>query len=181
MSLVVYDLLVESLNVLSLPFSGSKLHGLMCAFLCCGADSQGEKYLQTLIGEGNERKQVQLANIALFKVYALSSQQIKQFDCSFQLLLPSDEAKLSDRAQAFSEWCEGFVAGIEQAQLPVEKLDEYGQDAITHIKEFALLNHEELDMSEEDEKALFEINEYTRMAVLQISNELNSIEENVKH
>lgn len=169
-----YDDFVASIDDLSLPISASELHGIMCGYLCAGADSQGEAYLRALLGNKKDEAGRQAA-LALFSVFSVSQQQISNFDFEFGLLLPSDQETLLTRAQAFSEWCDGFTQALTIAGVELDQFsDDEVQEVVQHITEFAELDVETLDVDEEDEKALMEVSEYTRMAVLRLYGDLVS-------
>lgn len=53
-----YDDFVQSISVLALTMSGSELHGIMCGYLCAGADSQGEAYIRALLNNKKMSKAV---------------------------------------------------------------------------------------------------------------------------
>lgn len=167
-----YESFNDSLASLGLPISPSELHGVISGYLCANAVSQGELYLRALLGNKKDdlsRKAV----LTMFSVYAISQQQMSHFDFSFELMLPNEEAPLFDRARAFSEWCEGFVQGLTVAGVGLENFsEEEAQEALQHLIEFAELDTESLDVDEEDEKALMEVREYTRMAVLRLHADL---------
>ena len=174
MQLPDYDTFVESIAVLGLPFSGSEIHGVMCAYLCAGSIKEGEAYLRALITNRQEAG-LRSATLALFGVYAVSQQQISGIDFEFQLLLPEDDAPLLERAQAFSEWCEGFTQGMRIAGIADQQFhDEEAEEAFQHLAEFAELDYDSLEMNESDERALMEVSEYARMAVLQIYLDLHA-------
>jgi uncharacterized protein YgfB (UPF0149 family) len=167
-----YDTFVESIVALSLNISGSELHGMMCGYLCAGADSQGEAYLRALL---NNKKDEDSRNalLSMFSVFSISQQQINNFDFEFEMLLPDEEESLVERAQAFSEWCEGFTQGLNMAGVGLEQFyEEEAQEALQHIIEFAELDCETLDVDEEDEKALMEVSEYARLAVIRLHGDL---------
>ncbi|QDP71535.1 UPF0149 family protein [Legionella israelensis] len=168
-----YQTFVDSTLVLNLPFSVSELHGMMCSYLCVGAATEGENYLRALMGNLNSES-VRKAALAMFQVYAISQQQMNNgLNFEFQMLLPEDHIPLRDRAQAFSEWCEGFTQGLRINGIHVNQLqEEDAQDAMRHLAEFAELDYESLDISEEDEMALLEVSEYARIAVLSLHGEL---------
>ncbi|WP_133128119.1 UPF0149 family protein [Legionella nagasakiensis] len=167
-----YQTFIDSIAMLSLSLSGSELHGIMCGYLCAGAIGRGEAYLRALIMNQNDA-QKRMAMLALFDAYAASQQQITGFDFEFQLMLPDDHESLIDRARAFSEWCEGFTQGLAMAGVDLNQLqEEDAQEAALHLKEFAQLDYESLQVNEEDERALMEVSEYARMAVLRIYNDL---------
>lgn len=167
-----YDTFAESIVALSLNISGSELHGMMCGYLCAGADSQGEAYLRALL---NNKKDEDSRNalLSMFSVFSISQQQINNFDFEFEMLLPDEEESLVERAQAFSEWCEGFTQGLNMAGVGLEQFyEEEAQEALQHIIEFAELDCETLDVDEEDEKALVEVSEYARLAVIRLHGDL---------
>lgn len=167
-----YDDFVESIAGLNLPISASELHGIMCGYLCAGADSQGESYLRALTGNKNDEVHRQVG-LVLFSVYSVSQQQIANFAFEVELLLPDDNQPLADRAKAFGEWCEGFVQALTLAGIDADQFyEEEAQEALQHITEFAELDYESLEVNDEDESALMEVSEYTRMAILRLHADL---------
>lgn len=164
-----YHDFMNSIAVLALPISASELHGIMCGYLCAGAASEGEAYLRALMTNKNDA----IMRVALFGVFAVSQQQMLNFDFEFQLLLPDDDEPLALRARAFSEWCEGFTQGLTLAGVGYEELQEDdAQEALQHLIEFAQLDCHTVSIDEEDERALMEVTEYARMAVLRIHGDL---------
>ncbi|KTD11936.1 hypothetical protein Lgra_1394 [Legionella gratiana] len=167
-----YDEFSENIAVLNLQISASLLHGAMCGYLCAGADIQGEAYLRALL---NNKKDEASRNavLAMFAVFSISQQQISCLDFGFEMLLPDAFESLLVRAQAFSEWCQGFIESLKLAGIGVARFhDEEAQDAFQHLIEFAELDCETIDVGEDDERALMEVSEYTRMAVLRLYNDL---------
>ena len=169
-----YPRFLDAISVLNLPISGSELHGIMCGYVSTGSIDPGNLYLRALIAKpANEAER--LAMLTLFETYAASQQQIEGFGLEFKLLLPDDDQSLLHRAQAFSEWCEGFLQGIRMSGLDYNQLeDEAVQDAIAHIGDFADLDYQSLEFGEADEQSLMEITEYTRMAVLHVHSDLQA-------
>ncbi|WP_407656416.1 UPF0149 family protein [Legionella septentrionalis] len=167
-----YQLFLDAIAPLALPISPSELHGIICGFLCAGELQKGETYLRTLLlHKSNESTRAALSII--FEVFTISQQQIGNFDFEFQLMLPDDETPLRDRAQAFGEWCSGFMQGLRMSGVDVNQLqEEDAQDALQHLAEFSQLDYESLHVDEEDEQALLEVSEYARLAVLRIYNDL---------
>lgn len=163
-----YDAFVDAISVLGLTISPSELHGLMCGYLCAGAVGEGEAYLRAL-ATNKKDDAVRTASLAIFSLYAYSQQQCVNFDFEFKLLLPDDEEYLVNRAQAFSEWCDGFTQAITLVGISEEQLNEEESiEALQHIEEFSQLDCASLDIDEEDERALMEVTEYTRMAILRL-------------
>jgi uncharacterized protein YgfB (UPF0149 family) len=177
MRLPDFDGFTSNIEVLALDVSPSQLHGLICGYLCAGADDQGEAYIRTLLHNKKDAESRE-AILAIFTLYSISQQQIAQYDFSFQLLLPKDSESLIDRAKAFSEWCLGFTEGLSFSGIDHDQLyDEEAQEALQHIIEFSELDYESLEVDEEDERALVEVEEFTRMAVVRLRADLTSNEQ----
>lgn len=176
--LPLYQTFVDSIANLALPFSGSELHGIMCGYLSAGAAREGIAYLGTLIPDLKDPS-TRPATLAIFELYAVSQQQIECLGFEFQLLLLDEHESLERRAQSFTDWCEGFTQGIRMANVDYNALeDEDTQDALQHITEFADMDLQSLQVEEEDERALTDIVEYTRMAVLHIHSDLQANRQN---
>lgn len=173
MKLPDYRHFSHTIAALNLPISCSELHGILCGYLTAGAYREGESYLRALLAK-RDPEEIRLVAMALFDVYAISQHQISNFGFEFELMLPEEDTLLTLRAQAFSEWCEGFTQGLTVSGLDFDELKtEEAQDAIQHLTEFAELDYESLRVDEEDERALMEVVEYTRMAVLSIHADIN--------
>lgn len=168
-----YDQIQLSLAPLNLPLSISELHGLICGYICAGSKSQAEAYLRTLMASFKQFDANEASSL-LFTCFSVSQHLIEAFDFSFQLLIPEDDASLAERAQAFSDWCEGFTQGLTLSDIGFDHFhDQEAKSALGHIEEFAQLDHDSLAMDEEDESALMEIQEYTRLAVLRLYGDLH--------
>lgn len=170
-----YDQIKLSLAPLNLPLSISELHGLICGYICAGSKSQAEAYLRTLMASFKQLDANEASSL-LFTCFSVSQHLIEEFDFSFQLLIPDDDAGLAARAQAFSDWCEGFTQGLTLSNVGFDHFhDQEAKNALGHIEEFAQLDHDSLTMDEDDESALMEIQEYTRLAVLRLYGDLHCL------
>ncbi len=168
-----YELIQISLAPLNLPLSISELHGLLCGYICAGSKSQAEAYLRTLMASFKQLD-AKDASALLFTCFSISQHLIEAFDFSFQLLIPDEDTSLDERARAFSDWCEGFTQGLTLSDVGFDHFhDQEAQHALGHIEEFAQLDHDSLVMDENDEYALLEIQEYTRLAVLRLYGDLH--------
>lgn len=166
-----YHRVQQILEPLQLPISISEIHGLFCGYICAGTENSGESYIRSVLS-GFKKEEARDALLCLFELYTFSQQQIDSGDFSFYMLLPDSHETLMNRAQAFSEWCEGFSQGMHLSDVHQNDFsDAEAQEALSHIQEFAQLDYEELSVEESDEKALMEVSEYTRMAVLRLYTE----------
>jgi uncharacterized protein YgfB (UPF0149 family) len=172
MQLPTYDSVNESIQTLRLGVSPSALHGVMCGYLCAGADNQGEDYVRNLLNRNTGEINRQ-AVLVLFEIFSISQQQITHSGFDFQMVLPDEDRPLFTRAQAFSEWCEGFVQGLTMVGVHIDHFfEDDAREALQHLSDFAELDYGALEINEEDESALMEVSEYTRMAVLRLHADL---------
>lgn len=164
----------DQISILGLSISSSALHGMMCGYLCAGATQIGDSYIRGLV-INKTGSQSRSAIQALFNLYTISQQQMDEDTFIFELMLPEDEKSLAERALAFSEWCAGFIHSLQLSGVDSSQLDEEdSQDALQHLEEFAKLDYAYIDVTEEDEKALVDVSEYARMAVLRLYWDLKS-------
>lgn len=167
-----YEQFSETTAVLELNMSASLLHGAMCGYLCAGVDSQGEAYLRALLHNKKDEAS-RKAVLVMFAAFSISQQQINSLDFGFEMLLPHENEPLMIRIKAFGDWCRGFTESLKLAGINVERFhEEETQDAFNHLIEFAEIDCDTLDLDEGDERALMEVSEYTRMAVLRLYNDL---------
>ena len=86
------------------------------------------------------------------------------------LLMPDDEEFIVDRAEALVYWCQGFVLGFQSCSdkgtngKPLE--DENSQEALEDIMAITQMDLDSISESEEDEKALFSLQEHTKISAL---------------
>lgn len=176
-----YEIFSNTISTLNLPLSSSGLHGVMCGYLSAGAFKDGEVYMRALMTQQHDEN-TRAAARAIFNLFAVTEQQMTQQQYEFELLLPDDQQPLFDRAKAFSEWCNGYAQGSTLAGIDHDDLeDEETKEALEHILEFANLDYEAVDVSDEDERSFMEVCEYTRVAVMHIYTDLkmNCIHEGV--
>ncbi len=93
--------------------------------------------------------------------------QDEEFD--FHLFLPDDEAEMTVRVQALSEWCQGFLAGY--ALVVSEDRAGLGEETSEVLKDVAAIaqaGHDEDADEEDSEGDYFELTEYLRFACLNL-------------
>jgi yecA family protein len=90
-----------------------------------------------------------------------------------QLLLPQDILVNQRRLSAVRDWCQGFLYGFGLAgDGLLKKGSEQMQDLLRDIAEITRLQVEDDDNSAENQEALIEIEEYLRVGVMLLRDEL---------
>ena len=163
LSLPNYNELSRIFNQAVFQQHPAEVHGLMMGILCGHPNAADWEAL--VIGAGE--KVTPEVYAGLRALYEVSHQQLKEFSFDFQLFLPDDDETLSMRAEALTLWCQGFLTGLQSAQIAVDppKPSEISE-AVNDLVEIAKMNHEEVVANEEDEVAYTELVEYVRMAVI---------------
>jgi len=166
-----YDELVIIFEQIKPESSVSESHGIICGFICAGREMHGKAMISPFLQQlGNSSAQGQDPVLELYKE---SSEKIQNFEFDFQLMLPDEDAKLSQRAEALSQWCQGFLVALKMAGIEAGFTDESRQ-VFERFSEIATIDFEAIDFEEEDEKTYFEITEYVRFATLLFYNEIAS-------
>ncbi len=171
MELPSHDSVQYALSVFDVDRSVAETHGLLSAFLVLGVKIEKSAWLNSLQshkGAGEDPLKAS-AETVLSSVFETTGQMLREEDYAFQLLLPDDDALFEARVNAFAEWCQGFIAGLNLMNIHFKKkytpeVDEALQDLI----KFSCLAIDPSDAegSNENEAALIELVEYARIAVM---------------
>lgn len=174
--LMDYSDINETIVKIDSPLSTSTIHGILTGFICTGPLSHGKSWLEPLLGKKLSIKEAEIKN-KLISLYETTYNILLRQDFSFQLLLPAEETDLRERAEALSDWCQGFLTGLAFAGLNIDshELEEETKEIFYHLREFAKLDYEDITVSEQDEEAFTELYEYIRSATMMIFMENNQL------
>ena len=163
-----YAAFAALLNSAGHSVSPAELHGLLLGRSCAGAGFDADAWLldaADLLG-GEPQDNVRQALIGLQEMV---KNELSSNDVTVVLLLPSDDAPLSERAVALGQWCQGFLGGFgltaRDSALSAEAM-EVLQDlsAISQVQNA-------LDESDDGENDYMEVMEYLRVAPLLLFSE----------
>lgn len=148
--------------------SAAEVHGVLSGLLCLNGRTECDQWLETVFGE-NTTDLAPAEHALLSALCETTRRQLDDFDFSFDLLLPDDTFSLEDRANALSEWCQGFLYGLgyrsDGAEWPGESTE-----VLHDLLEISRLSPD--SAGESDEVAYAEITEYVRVGVQLIRTEL---------
>ena len=158
----------------------AECHGMFCGVLCANGQLNVEAMAAQVMGaadKGNDRAQASARIIG-----ALLSETMAQLngdDLGLQLLLPDDDTSLNARSAALGMWCQGFVMGL--AAGGVSKDTKLQKDSNEILLDLTNIAHqlqpgedEDLTVDEEEEAAYVEVEEYVRVGVMLINEELRA-------
>lgn len=179
-TLADYAQLSNDLAILELNLDSSELHGMVTGLIVGGASKQAEAYLRTLTMSKSGAQYHQGMN-ALFSLYTITHTCLFNFEFNFQLLLPDDDVALEHRLLAFINWTQGFLQGLDMSGISLEDFEsEENIEVLQHLEDFADMDIENIEASEQDEQAYLDVTEYVRLAVMQLFCDLNEGESDSK-
>ncbi|MDD2767899.1 MAG: UPF0149 family protein [Methylococcus sp.] len=141
-----------------IPASAAEAHGVLAGLLCVDGRLDCQQWLSTVFGDDkavlNSDEQAACENLC-----NRTREQLDAFDFSFELCLPDDDHPMSDRAQALSEWCQGFLYGLGY-KLGGSDWPGECTEVLDDILQLSRLDAEHAD--ETDEEAYAELTEFVR-------------------
>lgn len=170
-----YDQLSAALLRANTDHKASEVHGLICGAICNQLKSGPRLDVNDLVGAmaGIRNESKGALDASIHSLYETSRQSLSDRDSSFSLLLPDDEHELVKRTEAIAQWCRGFVIGLlSDRACTVDDLPENARE-IAHDF-MAISEAEPGEDREQDEWALAEIEEYVRVGVQLIFEELQN-------
>ena len=140
------------------------LHALLSGYISGGGNPRPEIWTEILLDESSQ-------DPAVNEIYTSIEASLEDLEMSFTIPLPSDEESIKSRAEALVSWCKEFITGLglsgcSQKELNKDEISEALQD----LTEITQLDTDSIGDSEteQDEKDLFELIEYSRSMVLYI-------------
>jgi uncharacterized protein len=164
-----YDELAEALEQTTLKMHASQVHGIIAGIIC-GNTNTSTAWEELVTGSDIP----EATHLLLQQLYNHTHNQLTEFLFELQLLLPSDDDALVQRAEGLTVWTQGFLTGLKLAQVQIEdRPASEVTEVINDMLEIAKMNYEEVVASEEDEAAFVELVEYVRMAAILIYQDLH--------
>jgi uncharacterized protein YgfB (UPF0149 family) len=110
-----YEALRSALVSAGVYEESAELHGGVCAGLCIGGLSAADAWSEAWLGAGADTGVSAHSAAARTIVRELEDDSwnaMNDGEFSLELILPEEEAELSDRIASLAAWCHGFVAGL---------------------------------------------------------------------
>ena len=170
----IYADLERRLRASNFGGGAAEAHGVLCGLTCRGVD--GEK-LRVKAGL------LRLSGVADFELIAglqaMAARDLRADDFQFNLLLPHDDAGAAPKTAAVADWCGGFAQGfLHDGEAALATCPAVVREAFDDIMAISCAdapppNTGDGDGGEAALRQLAEIEEYLRVAVQLIFEELN--------
>ncbi|WP_078085500.1 UPF0149 family protein [Microbulbifer mangrovi] len=169
---VSFDDLANQIVAAGGKIGPSELHGFICGLLATGTRPDKARW-QKEIAEflDLDALPADLTRDGLL-LAEQSLRELSDKDFSFQPLLSASD-ELAERGQTLCLWCEGFLHGFGIGKYSGE-LPPTSSEALKDFAEIAQLDAGSMENGAEQESQLFEVQEYVRMAALNIFVECNA-------
>ncbi len=176
--------LEELLYRIDATMGAADAHGALCGMLCARGTIELSEWVDHVIGEQEQGSEL-LHDVVhkLSEMHQSTLEMMNDATGEFKLLLMDDDDPLPERVEALAAWCQGFIYGLaaggiqEGSDLP-EDTAELLKDMIEisragHDADDAVVEEADVD---DDEVAYMEIEEYVRMGVLLVYEELQPLQ-----
>jgi yecA family protein len=176
--------LEELLYRIDASMGAAEAHGALCGMLCARGTVELSEWVDHVVGEQEQGSDL-LHDVVhkLSELHQVTLEMINDATGDFTLLLPDDDDSLPERVEAISAWCQGFIYGLAAGGIQQgSELPEDAEELLKDMVEISRAGHDvddggdEAANEDEDEVALMEIEEYVRMGVLLIYEELQPLQ-----
>lgn len=167
-----YNEYAEAFKPYSQLESASFVQGLLVGQVCSTPSITEAQWIKRLVDEAEMGPIKESFLVALHQLYTDTLAGLNSPECDFDMLMPSDDESLAQRAEHLAHWCEGFLYGMglgslgELSREVTELLNDFGEIALLDVPD------------EPDDKAddhLTELVEFVRMGAIMVYDELNPI------
>ena len=167
-----HDELGRALAVSELSPSASEAQGIYCGLVAAAAPEPQQRWLAELLPAADQ-DDAETAHCRLL-LQDLAESTRGQFEgpaFGFDLLLPTEERSLRDRALAVHDWARGFLFGLGLSGVDATGLSPQTREAFEDLMEVTRMDLDDLDDDETNEQALSDVVEFIRVAALLLHEE----------
>ena len=141
--------------------SAAEAHGLATGMLCVSDQTESTYWLTELLQNATQTSSND--EDILIRLFEETRRLLASDEFDFDLFLPEDDVILTDRVEALTNWCRGFLFGVGSVAT-VTNWSKETREILKDITEFTKLDIEV--EGEEDERDFVEITEFLRSAIL---------------
>jgi hypothetical protein len=176
--------LEELLYRIDAAMGAADAHGALCGMLCARGTIELSEWVDHVIGEQEQGNEM-LHDVVhkLSELHQSTLEMMNDATGDFKLLLMDDDDPLSERVETLAAWCQGFIYGL--AAGGIKEGSELPEDTAELLKDMIEISRAGNDVDDtgveesddnDDEEAYMEIEEYVRMGVLLIYEELQPLQ-----
>ncbi len=169
----------KNLTTLGSEASPAEAHGTLCGLLCGRSDLEPREWiaLTTTAADAIEQGDLLAAEASewLTDLFFKTVAALSDNNLNFYPLLADDEDD-SMQLEAIAQWAQGFLMGLSLAG--VEKFSDYPEEVgefVTAMTSIATADDYDLAGDDSDTEAIIELEEFIRIGVLLVNEEMNPL------
>lgn len=171
----LFTTLDAALQLSGLEVSAPEVHGVVTGLVCNGTGAFDSNDAMALLANpsqyGSQPRLLDLVRDMIGSVH----HSLHEAGHEFELLLPGEDADIASQTEAIADWCQGFVLGLLQGgHSSLENFPGDAKEAVEDILAIAQAESGGEDI-ETEQRALVELEEYLRVSVQLIFEELNPV------
>ena len=157
----------------NIPFSAAEAHGIAVGLFSAQTDDAQQHWVQSVYAElGANDVLANEAREQLDQVFVGAEKQLEDTEFGLHLFLPDEAIENLQRSTAIRDWAQGFLYGFGLTGNSQAALSEESQEALRDLYEIAQLDVSEAYASNDQIEMLVEIEEYMRVGVMMIAEDL---------
>lgn len=167
---VTFDDLNSALQEAQTSVAAAEAHGIICGTLCApsAAPEQWQPLILGGVAEGGPVSEM------LASLYRQTQAGLDDAGFGFTLIMPDERSDLATRIDGLADWCRGFVFGLVAGGVKdVQQLPGDAPEIVSDIVAISEMSADTDTEGEQEEQALAEIEEYVRVGVQLIYEELH--------
>ncbi|MDB6062439.1 MAG: hypothetical protein JWM78_2542 [Verrucomicrobiaceae bacterium] len=147
----------------------AEVHGFLVGQLATGKRFSRSEWLRAANEQADlSQSPDEVAGDRLYDLYNTTLNALQSGELDFQLLLPEDDAALTERVENLGQWCQGFLTGFGLAGTKL-KIDSELAEALRDLSAVAQVGASDDEVEQESsESDLFSISEYVRLTAAEI-------------
>lgn len=156
----------------------AECHGVLCGILCASGSSDMQRWVRHLFEARVEDRELTADSLKLLHdVHQCTLEEINHETLEFTMLLPDQSEAIDVRISGLADWCSGFslgliMGGLNDKMLVSDDVREFVED-VQYISDASFSEPEK--NTDQAEQSFTEIEEYVRMGVLLLNEELQPI------
>lgn len=159
----------------------AEIHGILSGLVCTGQKLDGQVGFNLILKLFETRAHITPAHRGLIiEMYDTLCRQLNCSESEFELLLPDTIQPLTERAEALSQWCQGFIYSLRLVNTSLEnEFSNEVRETLNTICEIAKLDYANIVVRDVDTSAYVGVVEFVRNTVVTLHHELNTPQNNV--
>lgn len=172
-----YADLLQAAGELQCSVSVAESHGVLVGLACGEAACNFERWYDELFvmpkaSDARGRRCCQ----SLQALYEHTLASLAGDELAFTPLMPDESYSLSERADALADWCRGYSYALSLSALRPERvLSHEAREVLNDVGAMAAAGHSGDEDDEEAEGALVELQEYVRVGVMLVFEEMQPV------